>query len=136
MELLDELIPEYLAGTDAEREHVRRAVAARWTLLDRVRGYAVSLAERIRTPQDVGLLRAGLAAMSIENCAVDYRDTLLALAELWVRAERAGIDPRPHFGAIAAVSDTQVPQGGSTPMAKTLREFHGYAVVAERRGKA
>jgi hypothetical protein len=50
-----------------------------------------------------------------------------------VRAERAGIDPRPHFEAVAAVSDTQVPAGGSTALAQTLRDFHGYAVLPERR---
>ena len=136
IELLDELIPKYLAGTDAEREGLRRAVAARRALPDRVRAYAWSVAQRIRSPEDVELLRAGLAAMSIENCAVDYRDTLLALAELWVRAERAGIDPQRHFEAVAAVSDTHVPAGGSTPVSKTLRDFHGYAVLAEPRQKS
>jgi hypothetical protein len=131
--LLAELCPAYLKATGAERDAVRRMVQSHRSLPDRVRGYAVTLAKQLRSRDDAALLDAALAAMSLENCAIDYRDTLLALAELYVRAERAGIDPRPHFDFVAGLSSTDVPRGGRVPLARTLRDFHSYAVVAERR---
>jgi hypothetical protein len=133
--LLDELCPAYLRGTSDERAAVRAAVAAKRTMPDRVRGYAHVRARSIRSPEDVETLRVALSAMSIENCAMDYRDTLLALAEIYVRAERAGIDPQPHFEAVAAVSSSERPRGGRTPLAQMLPVFHTYAVLPARRGK-
>lgn len=133
--LLDEVCPAYLEAPAVDREAVRAAVQSRRSMPDRVRAYAEMLAKSIRSPQDIDALSAALAAMSIENCASDYRDTLLTLAEIYVRAERAGIDPRPHFDSVAGLSSAEVPRGGSTPVARMLRDFHGYAVLAERRGK-
>ena len=97
-------------------------------------GFVYRTADGINAPSDIPLLRLGLAAMSIEDFSVDYRDSLLALAELCVRAERAGIDPRPVFDEIAEMSSAQVSTGGAkNPTCKILKDFQTYAVLNERR---
>ncbi len=132
--VLDDLCPAYLDATDDWRMHVRTIVAAQSGLPDRVRAYAQKIASRINSAEDEESLRVALAAMSIEDAATDYRDTLSALADIYVRAERAGIDARRSFVDASRLSSTEVPAGGSTPLADVLREFHGYAILQERRG--
>ena len=130
----DQLMPQYLSAADAEREQVRSLFRKKRGLQNTLLGFAYRSADRINSPTDIPLLRLGLAAMSIEDFSVDYRDSLLALAELCVRAERAGIDPRPIFDDIAGMSSSQVSTGGSTkPTSQVLKEFQNYAVLNERR---
>jgi hypothetical protein len=74
-----------------------------------------------------------LAAISIENCARDYRDVLLALAELYVTAEEAGIKPSSDFRAVSKLSSEEKPRGGDTSMKKMLANFRGYGALRERR---
>jgi hypothetical protein len=133
--LLDELCPAYEAAEAPTRAAIRDAVAARRGMPDRVLSYAQSLAGQVRSAADEPLLHRALVAVSIENHAVDYRDSLLATADMYVRAERSGIDPRPYFAYAADLSDTATPLGGPTPVAQVLRDFPGYAVLAERRGR-
>lgn len=129
--VLDTVCTAYLHADPAERSAIRQVVAGRdsgaW-----VRHYADQLAKQLTSP-DSELLRRAIAAVSIENCASDYRDTITSLADLYVRAEELGIDPRPHFAAIAELSDDQPTPGGCDSFAKMLLEFEKYAVVAERR---
>ena len=130
----DQLMPQYLSAADAEREQVRSLFRKKRGLQNTLLGFAYRAADRINSPSDIPLLRLGLAAMSIEDFSVDYRDSLLALAELCVRAERAGIDPRPIFDEIAEMSSIQVSTGGSKkPTSQVLKEFQNYAVLNERR---
>ncbi len=130
----DQLMPQYLGAVDAEREQVRSLFRKKRGMQTALLGFAYRAADGINSPSDIPLLRTGLAAMSLEDFSVDYRDTLLALAELCVRAERAGIDPRPLFDEIAEMSSDQVSTGGSTkPTKQVLREFQNYAVLNERR---
>jgi hypothetical protein len=95
-------------------------------------GYVYTSASRLQSSADGEWLRKGLAAASIENCSVDYRDVLLALAELYAAAEKVGIDPKPHFAAVAELSSSDAPQGGMTPLRKMLADLHSYAVLKER----
>ena len=130
----DQLMPQYLGAVDAEREQIRSLFQKKRGLQNVLLGFAYRAADGINSPSDIPLLRLGLAAMSIEDFSVDYRDSLLALAELCVRAERAGIDPRPVFDEIAEMSSAQVSTGGAkNPTCKILKDFQTYAVLNERR---
>jgi hypothetical protein len=131
--LLDELCPQYLSASAEERAAVRAAFGEKRALTGELLGYIYKCAERIHSPADLGWLKNGLAAASIENCRVDFRDSLLALAELYVMAESNGLDPQPEFQAMGVLSDTVIPKGGMTPVSQMLKDFHGYAVLAERR---
>ena len=132
-QILDDVCPAYLHASTEERETLRRMVGDRRSLSDLVRSYADHIAEQISSVDDVERLRTGLAAISIENCRTDFRDTITSLADLFVRAEEVGIDPEPHFRDVAELSDEERPLGGDTPVANMLRGFRNYSVVTERR---
>ncbi len=59
---------------------------------------------------------------------------LMTLADLYVAAEEAGIDPRPPFAAAAELATGEFTAGGCDSVAKMLREFHASSVLRERRG--
>src|SRR5437763_12610434 len=84
---------------------------------------------QLRATRDRAWLTLGLAGASIENSRRDYRDLLLALAELYVAAEESGLDPQPEFARIATLSDGEKPAGGPTPVSKMLARFHLSAVL-------
>lgn len=132
-ELLDELCPAYLEASAERRAAVRVAVSDKNGVLSALLGYAYRAAKRIQSPADREWLRRGLAAISIENCARDYRDVLLALAELYVVAEEAGIRPRSEFTAVSKLSSEEKPTGGSAPVKEMLANFSSYGVLRERR---
>jgi hypothetical protein len=131
--ILERMCAEYLIASPTERERCRAAVSDKDAVQSFLLGYVATCADRIRSPEDLGPLRHGLAAASIENCAKDYRDVLVALAKLVVWAERAGIDPVPHFREVARMSSDAKPHGGTTPVSQMLSEFQDYAVVSECR---
>jgi hypothetical protein len=133
--LLDELCPAYLEASPEQRSLVRTAVSDKNGILSALIGYTYKAARQIRSPEDKGWLRKGLAAISIEDCNKDYRDVLLVLAELYLAAEEAGIKPRSHFTAVSKLSSSEKPRGGSTSMQKMLANFQGYGVLQERRKK-
>ena len=96
-----------------------------WTCADR-------LAERVTGPDILPALRLALAAVSIDNCSADYRDTLGVLLKLYTRAERAGIDPRPPFEAAAALSAASPAPGGCDSVAGLIRKVGSREVFVER----
>jgi hypothetical protein len=130
--MLEELCSLYLSSDAATRSQVREMIADR-NMADWVRFYAEQLAQNINGPEDVGMLRQALAAISIENCGIDYRDTLLSLANLYVKAEESGLDPKPHFADIADISTDAETLGGCESVAEMVREFESYEVLRERR---
>jgi hypothetical protein len=134
-ELFDQLGPAYLAASPRERAGIRGAVSIKRGVLSALLGYVYRAADQLRDCGDREWLRRGLAAASIENCSVDYRDLLLALAELYVAAEEVGIKPRSEFKAVSALSSTKRPRGGNTPVSDLLARFHGYGALRERRGR-
>jgi hypothetical protein len=51
--------------------------------------------------------QTALLAFSLTGGFGDSRDSLLWLDSLWTEAEKQGIDPKPHFEEVAALSDTR-----------------------------
>jgi hypothetical protein len=131
--ILDRMCAEYLIASSTEREQCRAAVSDKDGVQSFLLSYVAACADRIRSPEDLDPLRRGLAAASIENCATDDRDLLVALAKLFVWAERVGIDPAPHFRSVARLSSDVEPRGGQTSVSKMLSEFEDYAIVSECR---
>jgi hypothetical protein len=133
--LLDQLCSYYLTAPSEARASIRALVQRQnedfmeTTLFAYIRRGTL----RLQTTGDPALLLNGLAAASIENARLDFRDSNRTLADLFVTAERAGIDPTPHFVAVAELSSGDIPTGGPSSMKDTLINFNEYAVVEERR---
>jgi len=127
------LCPAYLEASAEQRAAVRVAVSDKNGVLSALLGYAYRAARRIQSPEDREWLLRGLAAISIENCAKDYRDVHLALAELYVTAEEAGIRPRADFRAVSRLSSEEKPRGGDTSVKKMLANLPRYGALKERR---
>ncbi len=127
--------PAYQAATAQQRAEVRAAARDKAGVPGALLGYVYRAASQIQAPSDGEWLRQGLIAVSIEDCSRDFRDVLLALAELYVAAEEAGIDPRPEFKAVAKLSSREKPRWETTPVSRMLTGFHRYAVLKERREK-
>jgi hypothetical protein len=111
-----------------------RAMVARHKLVQRsLFGCITAAADRIRTAEDGAWLDLGLAAASLEDCAIDQRDWLLAVAFLHAAAEAAGTEPRPHIQKYGELSSWEQPRGGWTPVGALLTNFHTYEVLADGR---
>ena len=119
-QFFDDLCRTYLEASARERRAIRGAVADKKGVLNCLLGHIYQSAERVRATGDKQWLQIGLAAAAIQQGGYDQRDFLLALAELYVTAEEAGLDPKPEFRAI----------GGGIPA-----DFYRYAVVRSRRGR-
>jgi hypothetical protein len=102
-------------------------------MLSALLGYAYRAAKRIRSPEDREWLRWGLAAISIENCSKDWRDVLLALTELYVVAEEAGMRPKCDFAAVAKLSSDEQPRWSDASVREMMEHMSRYAVLKERR---
>jgi hypothetical protein len=132
--LLERLCEAYLA-TDADgRATIRQFIAERakgsdvwlmWTCADR-------LASRVTGPDVLPALRLALAAVSIDNCSADYRDSLGVLLKLYAKAEQAGIDPQPPFEAAAALSADSRTPGGCESVAELIRAVGSRKIFVDR----
>ncbi len=117
-QILYALCQSYLDASARQRASMRSAVHDKQGVLNQLMAYIYRSAERVQATKDMAWLRIGAAAAAIQGGRLDYRDFLLALAELYVTAEEAGLDPDPVFEAV----------GEGIPS-----DFHTYAVVKGRR---
>ncbi len=141
----DALCAIYLEASAAHRAFLIDLFASQQSTLARphlaylrfdnlILGYMRRITRRITTPDDTMPLRLGLAAGAIVQEHPDYRDVIVSLAFLHHAATRAGIDPRPHFEAVAALAR---PETGAflldfltrspARMKQMVREFGGLA---------
>jgi hypothetical protein len=97
---IDELCVAYLKASDEEREYIRELVRDQKPLLNglwRHIGWAVQ-----NKPPD--WVRRALAAASIEDNRMDFRDTFVALGQLYLGAVENGQDASQCFKEIALLS--------------------------------
>ncbi len=115
---LDHVLRYYIEIPMDQQNEIFEAFRGRYGLLNMLIGYVYGAAEQIRLTREEVWLRTGLTAASIEDSLgkVDYRDRLLALAEIFVTAEEAGLNPGPEFDRICGI-----------------KGFTDYAVVKARR---
>jgi hypothetical protein len=58
----------------------------------------------------------------------------VTLAELYIAADRAGIDPKPYFREAAGRASRKTPRGSlGESMAAMLRTLDGYYILDRRR---
>lgn len=81
-------------------------------------GFMYTSADKLRETKDAQWLEVGLGASILQEGYLDWRDYILALANLYVTAEEVGLDPRPAFTLIGYGKDD---------------DFGHHAVVMERR---
>jgi hypothetical protein len=134
-EFMNQLCLAYLSASTSQREKIRSLRRDRANFPGSFDNYIRESADRLRSFKDQQWLRLGLAAASIENLYNDFRDTLLALSELYVASEEVGIDPRPHFQEIADISSDTPAHPDGTSTKSMLANFHTYAVLKERKGE-
>lgn len=66
-------------------------------LLNHLLGFVYIACDQLRASRDVEWLRLGLTAAGLQGARLDYRDFLLAIAELYLAAEEAGLDAAAEF---------------------------------------
>ncbi len=81
-------------------------------------GFMYTAADKLRETKDIRWLRVGLGASILQDGYPDWRDYILALANLYVTAEEVGLDPVPTFSLIKYGEDSN---------------FGHHPVVVERR---
>jgi hypothetical protein len=131
--LIEQLCAAYVAADQAGRAEIRAFAAQRKSLGDVLGRFANQAATRVTCAADGPRVAQALTALAIENCPTDYRDTLMTLADLYVAAEQAGVDPRPLFAAASELATDEFTPGGCESVARMLRDFHDSSVLRERR---
>jgi hypothetical protein len=103
-----------------ERLLIKKAIDGKQGLLSCFLGYMYTAAEKMRETRDIHWLEIGLGAYILQDGYPDWRDTILAQAELYVTAEEVGLDPHPAFALIGY---------------DEKEDFGNHPVVRERRGR-
>ncbi len=86
--------------TGLDRDLILEDIKGEKGLASAFLGFIYTAAERLRQTGDFRWLEIGLGASILQREYPDYRDYLLAMAELYVTAEEAGLDPKPSFARI------------------------------------
>jgi hypothetical protein len=121
--LLDELFDLYLRADEDQRLLIRGFFEDKDRLLKYLHSYVGGrAAPHLRSTGDVQWLRRGLAAASISDQRVDWRDLLICLGALWLAAEEAGIAPARYFSAVARISGDESRYGNRSTR-QLLRGF-------------
>jgi hypothetical protein len=83
------------------------------------------------TGDRIWLLR-GLVSRSMENCGIDYRDTITQLTYLYIAAQEKGIDPEVEFQTVAQVSSDEKTRGGCDSISHMMATTRNLAYYRER----
>ncbi len=97
------LCQAFVAAAPQDRTPIQSLVAGKDGVQNCLLGFAIQSARELQSTKDESWLRTGLAAATLAKSGMDYRDHLMVLAELYVVAEEAGLDPDPAFIAVASL---------------------------------
>lgn len=103
--LLDSLCDIYLDAGPEQRSEIRILIGQNRAVLGRMYSYMGRATNILEQTGDPKWLRQGLAAASIADLRVDFRDLLVALGDLYVTAAHVGINPHDHFEAVGRISN-------------------------------
>ena len=95
----------YLGSGAADKTRLANHLSNKEGLLNCLLGFAYNCAQMLKKTKNAEWLRLGLAAAHLAKMRMDYRDVLLAWAELYVVAEEAGITPDQAFQDICKIGD-------------------------------
>jgi hypothetical protein len=127
--VLDEVCDVYL-HFDAQRCAVIRGVVHRHEihrLLGEYVGHASQVLAKGGRPE---WLDRALAAASIDDQRVDYRDWLMSLGDIYLAARTHGLDPAPAFKRVAEISNAQPHRAAPTPTKDAMSRFEQSAYFA------
>ena len=96
----------YLRGDEALRREIRGSFGEWTAVRGRMLAKACTFAEKLADTRDDRWLRLGLAAVSIDDNGTDFRDTYVALGNLYLCAVRCGMEPVPYFEEAAEISSS------------------------------
>jgi hypothetical protein len=133
---LDQNYIVYLDSTLGACEKIRASFYENRDFENFLFEYTQRAVAQLQAIHDEVWLWRGLVSISLENCSIDVRDTLIGLAELFVAAEKQGIDPKAPFQRVAKLSSQDKPRGGSTPVYEMMMNFEDSAILQERRNRA
>jgi hypothetical protein len=102
---LDTLCDRYLQAVSPEREELRNEIARCFSLLRSLRQYIGRCETLISTTKERTYLRRGLAAASLEDNRVNYKEMYVALGSLYRASVAAGIHPSIDFVKIGYLSN-------------------------------
>jgi len=104
-QLLGAMCALYLQVDADRRQAIRDLFEGRSVLLNRLHHYMGLAARRLQETQDKGWLRMGLAAASICDRRVDWRDLMVRLGDLYLTASALGMRPGYQFRAVSRISN-------------------------------
>jgi len=134
-EVLDELCSLYLRADQDQRFLIRGFFEDKTRVRKYLHSYIGGRAARlVVSTGDTKWLGLGLAAASISDQKVDYRDLLIALGKLWLAAEDAGFAPARHFSTVGRISSDE-PVYGNRSTKELLRGFRTSAYLKSIKGK-
>jgi hypothetical protein len=120
----------YLRGDETLRREIRHSFDEWTAVRGRMLAQAWSFAGKLADTCEDRWLRLGLAAVSIDDNGTDFRDSYVALGDLYLCAVRCGIEPGPYFEEAAEIS-SGVSNMELTPMRDFLLRFEGSAYFRE-----
>jgi hypothetical protein len=120
----------YLQGEGALRREIRHSFNEWTSVRGRMLAKAWSFAGKLADTCDDRWLRLGLAAVCIDDNGTDFRDSYVALGDLYIATVRCGMDPRPYFDEAAEIS-SGVSNVERTSMRDFLLHFEGSAYFGE-----
>jgi len=109
---IDQLCQLYLEGSQNQRDKIRSLLGNNSAVLHDLWGYIARAAEQVRGGGGMAWLRTGLAVVAMEDLRADHHDTLHGLGELYVAAEKAGLDPQKQFTEAAALCSSESTEDG------------------------
>jgi hypothetical protein len=120
-QMIDELCELYVCVSDDQRERIRNLAAEPpSTIGNQLLSHIGWAGEQALSSKDGEWVRRGLAAASIEDNRLDYRDMFRALGGLYLAASSAGIDCSHYFQEAAELSS---PQQGLFLSVGSMRTF-------------
>lgn len=120
--LLDQVCDHYLECGPEEREALRLSLGMRRDVLQEMLNHIGWAASHVASPQDHLRVLRGLAAASLQDHRLDFRDVYIALGDLYLTAVKVGIDASQCFQDVAAMSNAQP---GRMAHLGAMRDFLG-----------
>jgi hypothetical protein len=120
----------YLRGDQVLRREIRESFEGWTAVRGRMLALAWSFADKLADTCEDCWLRLGLAAVSVDDNGTDFRDSYVALGDLYVCAVRCAIEPGPYFDEVVRLS-SGVSNIEQTPMRDFLLRFEGSAYFGE-----
>lgn len=134
LQVLDEVCSFHLTATPKQRRYIRELLRRNGAVHYYLESYVYRAIERLRATRDAQWIRLGLAAVDIDdNDFGDPRDQVTILGNLFVAAEKTGIEPQPHFQAVAAIASPDVINDFGESTQSILAHFHKSAILEEAR---